>query len=296
MPDAYFRKVSDKSGDFEAAIDRAFKIRSTELKTLVKAFSAYLAASDPKLLMELVGALMDWREAQPAEFANRAGPIWEDLWIQLRAEMDRYPDTYFPSVSEIPDPATRAEALAWVNDRFAGENGLSQFSSYACLDATTFADCINGAHRAEVLQRQTEWKSKNWPAFGTNAAVAMGGISKEFNLTSLRTNYNRIRDQGGRGAVCTTFAYLGAFVLLVDRPAGPRVEIVSFPNGTASHVYLLVGRRGWPMDYIPENWNAVIVDPWAASLGHPCVYASRNEFIFNGMTSNLQQVKLRPAT
>jgi hypothetical protein len=295
MPEAYFRKLSGKSGDFESAIDRAFKIRSSQLKALVAAFGKYLETSTPQVLMELVAALMDWRESQPAEFANRAGPIWEDLWIQLRAEMDRHPDTFFPGVSEIPDPPKREACLNWVNERLAGEHGLGQFSTYACLDATTFEQCINGVHRAEVLKRQADWKAKNWPAFGTNAAIAMGGIQKEFNLSSLRTNYTRIRDQGGRGAVCTTFAYLGAHVLLADRPSGPRVEIVSFPNGTASHVYLLVGRRGWPLDYIPDNWDAVVVDPWAASLGHPGIYGSRKEFVFNGMTKGLQVIKSRPA-
>ncbi len=82
-------------------------------------------------------------------------------------------------------------------------------------------------------------------------------------------------------AVCTSFAKAGAYILTRDAPAdAPRVEIVAWSEGNAgsAHVYLLVGRRAVyePNGRLPppDRWNpgTIVVDPWAAALGHPCMW------------------------
>jgi hypothetical protein len=268
------------------------------LTETVNAVDQYLREPSADNLRRIVNHVSSWKDAHPAEYQERFADIWPTFHGQMRLEAMHYDPDFIECLDETATPVSLGDAYAWVTHVDTAE-GLQQFRTYACLDATTFKECIRGDQTEDgpVRRRENEWNQGGFPPFGTNAAMAIIPENR-WAPGRLRVNYMRIRDQGGRGAVCTTFGLLAAHVLTDGRPNGPRVEVVSYPRGTGSHVYVIVGRQGGltPQNRIPENWDAVVVDAWAAALGHPCVFASRASFPFQGMTSNLELVMQRPAS
>ncbi len=299
MPNSYFRTAPGRpTRDFHDATHRALHRRSAELRAADDAVDAYLAAADAAGLRRVVNTLATWRSAHPGDFRRRCDPLWPQLHGQLRMEALRYPD-FIECLDEIAVPPPAAQALAWVRAVDTADE-LQQFSTYACLDATTFAACIRGDNTpaGPVRTREAAWNAGHFPPFGTNAAMALVGPNRSWDERRLRTNYTRIRNQGGRGAVCTTFGYLSAYVLTHGRPAGPRVELVSYPRGRGSHVFVIVGRRGGLTagGRLPNDWDGIVVDAWAAALGHHCIFPNRAAFPFAGMTADLELVMQRPAS
>lgn len=298
MPVSYFRVVpGGRQHELEHATRRRFRRRSQDYRRMTAAVRQYLAVPSAANLRSVVYTLANWRASHPGDFQARCGAIWARVHGQLQLEVLRWGE-FIECFDEIAALPTMAQALAWAQhvDTAAG---LQQFGTYACLDATTFHTCINGDQTAggPVRTREAAWNAGHFAPFGTNPAMALIPAVRSWAPGRLTVNYNRIRGPGGRGAVCTTFGYMAAHVLTTGRPNGPRVELVSYPRGLGSHVFVLVGRQGGltAAGRIPNEWEAVVVDAWAAALGHPCIYANRAAFVFRGMTQNLQLVMQRPA-
>lgn len=301
MPISYFSEVAGwRPREFEYTITRAFlHTRSLPLKQSVKAVDAYILQPSAARLRDVVNAILNWKDTNPVEFRARLSDVWSDVHGQMRLESMRYDEEFIECLDKTPTPPCLIQALAWVNE-LNTEEQLGQFSTYACLDASTFRQCIQGdsSETGPVRTRERLWREEKFISYGTNSGMAIQSPNRSWNVTRLRLNYDRIRNDGGQGAVCTTFGLLAAHVLTHGRAnqGSPRVEIVSYPNSRASHVYVLVGRQGGLINNrIPNNWNAVIVDAWAASLGHACIFQNREAFVFRGMTQDLELIMQRPA-
>lgn len=297
MP-SYFRSVQGgHPNEFERAINRRIGTRSRSLKAAVAAVNQFVRAPSENQIRQVIRAIEHWRTSDPGEWRRRFQRTWPTFSTEMREAAGRYNEV-LKCLAESIDvtPTTPAEALAWVKQvDTPGPNGLQQFSTFACLDATTFRHCIRPAAKNPVLQREAAWKAGNYRAYGNSSGMAMIP-SLHWNAAKLRNAYNRISGEGGRGAVCTTFGLMAAHILTNGRVGGPRVELVAYPNGRRSHIYVLVGRQGLLTNQgrLPNDWDAVVVDAWAASLGHDCIYANKASYRFQAMSNNLELKMLRP--
>ena len=307
MPISYFCEVpGGRPREFEYTITRSFPhTRSLPLKQSVVAVDAYIRQPSAAKLRDIVNAILNWKDTNPVEFNARLSMVWPSFHGQMKLESMKYDEEFIECLDDTDIPLALINALAWVEE-VNNPQGLGQFSAYACLDATTFARCINGdqSQNGDIRKRERDWRAGNFRPYGTNPAMAIIPNNRKWNAGKLRINYNNITNMdadvgGGKGAVCTTFGLLAAHVLTNNRigRGSPRVEIVSYPQNRGSHVYVLVGRQGGLINNcIPNNWDAIVVDAWAAALGHPCVFRNRESFVFRGMTENLQLVMQRPAS
>ncbi|OOY34654.1 hypothetical protein BOV88_08560 [Solemya velum gill symbiont] len=302
MPVSYLKTVQrGRTREFQHTIGCRLHTWSNQLNEAVKAVNQYIRIPSAANLRIVVNTILTWKNVHPKEFRIGCADIWPTLHCQILVEARRYPAEFIECLDNIDTPPTQNEALNWVN-AVNTPTGLQQFADYACLDASTFSACISGdqTHAGPVRTREADWHAGKFSPFGTNSSMAITPKNRRFDPEKLAVNYNRIRDFGGQGAVCTTFGYLAAHVLTYNRNRTnvPRVELVCCPRGLASHVFVLVGRQGGlTAQYrIPNDWDAVVVDAWAASLGHSCVFANRDHYVFRGMTENLELVMQQPAS
>jgi hypothetical protein len=172
---------------------------------------------------------------------------------------------------------------------------LDDFKTYACMDCTNFPQCIEAGVKQAVLERRlAALKGMGKPPMPT--VIQKGQF--EWKQYALKQRYDFVQSNKPRQAECTTFGYLAAHVLSNNRPDGPRIELVAHDSGRGSHVYILVGRVGENVDgRIPNNWDAVVVDGWAASLGHESIYENRRAFErVLSMSTNLELVMARESS
>ena len=289
---------------FKAATSKVFATgRSRQLKAVDRAIGICNRAQTPGNTKALADAIVAWAANKGFKGngdidTSRDQPTIRQLIQDVAALPGGQACQNLRNAVLLASPvlasASSGDAYQWVQQK---ADELKQFSTYACMDASNFPQCIRPDQREAVLQRR-------------DAQIKMGGRpappyvplpgNTEWKPALLKMRYSSIagsNDPKTRQAECTNFALLAAHVITDGRPSGPRVEIVAHAAGRGSHVFVLVGRVGGHNNgRIPDAWNAVIVDAWAASLGHPCVYKNRGTFPFPGMTGNLTLYMERPAT
>jgi hypothetical protein len=278
---------------FKSDTSKSFSKRSQKLKKVDDAIDAYHRNSTRNNATTLAKAIVQWaieKGVKPNGDINTSRN--NSVIKQLITDVGKLPGgeecNNLSTAVTVAAPVVVANningAYNWVN---AVSKELDQFKTYACMDALTFQGCINPNVKDAVLKRYREAGNTAMPV-----SVDLPG-QYDWKKNALRMRYDRTQ-QSGKQAVCTSFAYLAAHVLTKNREQGPRVEIVAHKAGKGSHVYVLVGRTGGHTNgKISDNWDAVIVDAWAASLGYPCIYKNRNSFVYRGMTNNLELVMER---
>lgn len=269
--------------------------RSPALKRVDDAIEAYHQNPNHRSVRTLADAIVKWGvqkglKANGDIDTSRKLVVIRQLINDVAALRGGEACSNFRAAVRSATPVTVArggsEAYRWVS---AVSRELNDFRTYACMDAGNFPQCIKTGMKDEVLKRRKDYRGK--PPM---VNVIQPGQS-EWKQTMLRMRYNDTQRLGKQGE-CTSFGYLAAHVLTAGRQNGPRVELIAHKGGRGSHVYVLVGRAGGllPNGSIPQDWDAVVVDAWAASLGHSCIYKDRKAFPFKGMTTNLELIMARP--
>ncbi|MEP3478774.1 MAG: hypothetical protein ABJZ55_05975 [Fuerstiella sp.] len=268
--------------------------RSRALKRVDDAIETYHQNQNRQNVSALAKALVNWGVQKGLKTngdidTGRNQRVIKQLIADVAALPGGQDCANFGSAVKAATPAQvvrgGSDAFRWVSEV---SSELDDFSTYACMDAGNFPQCIKAGKKNEVQARRL--KSEGKPPM---VNVIQPG-QYEWKGTMLRMRYQDTQRFGKQGE-CTSFGYLAAYVLTKGRPEGPRVELVAHKAGRGSHVYVLVGRAGGleSNGMIPEKWDAVVVDAWAASLGHPCVYKDRGAFPFQGMTKKLELVMAR---
>lgn len=247
--------------------------------------------NDAQKLAYLHKRLHRWSEKNPKELANRGAEV-PNLSEEIRA---RAAQLGVRLIAPGPPP----DAFAFVS-RVAHE--LNAFKEYGCGDAfmkttydkttqsydysTGFARCIKRSKRAEVEARSRELKGTARGAASPFDSFVSPGEWKARHYAAVCA---RVRRE--RAGICVTFAKSAAHILTDGQNDGPIVEIVAYDN----HAYVLVNRAGAGQgEAIPTNWtadpNVIIIDPWAASMGHECIYRGRSNYPYGGMLNPLTLV------
>lgn len=281
---------------FKTDTSMSWKRRSSQLKAVDEAIGAYHKGRPPRNVKPIADALVAWAANKGFKPNGDIDTERDRMTIrQLIADVAAQPGgdacRNLRAAVQAAGPVIAAgdsgEAFNWVQQK-SGE--LDQFKTYACMDASNFRSCIKRGQEDKVLGRVKDSKGSPVPA----SVVQKGDYS--WKSYALRMRFQNVQQFGKQGE-CTTFGYLAAHVLTNGRDKGPRVELVAHDNGRGSHVYVLVGRVGPHNDgRIPDGWKAVIVDAWAAALGHPCIYKGTGNYPFGGMTTNLELIMERPAS
>ena len=210
--------------------------------------------------------------------------------------------SFSPVAEDESGPDEDVDCLAWVKKV---EKQLNAFKEYMSADMfmntswdksvppmpnwkTGFAGCVNSKKRDEMLERYREFK-KNPPKGSPMLPPKPGSEWKPALYKMAFEEINR-----NKAAICTQFALGAAHLLTTGREGGPQVEIVAFDN----HVYVLVGRKGGVVkNKVPNDWqtqkNLVIVDGWAAAMGHEAIYQGLKGYPFTGMIDNLDHIAAR---
>jgi len=172
--------------------------------------------------------------------------------------------------------ATGGDALTFVN---SVKNKLEACKLYACNDVGTFPQCVNKA-----LSKSEQERIKSAQPKPVGMPILTDG---SWNGPALKQAYDAV--VSNEAGECTNYAYYAGHILgqATSKPK-PRLEIVSWEGkGRAKHLFVIVGRKGaTTMGSLPpvSQWNddCVIVDCWALTLGHQCVYSKHN-YCFQGM-------------
>lgn len=182
-----------------------------------------------------------------------------------------------PPTPPVQPPQVKAppisNELAFVN-RFKTQ--INQMSSFACTDATTFSGQINLKKSYLITEITTNRPQRfendeNRKAY--NRAANMTALKPVLNQEDLRKGHDMVlRAEAG---CCSTFALAATHILTEGvrdiNQEKPRVEMVACKSGShGSHCFVIVGRAPNSDLSDPKTWgeNALIVDPWLASLGH----------------------------
>jgi hypothetical protein len=309
---------------FESTINRWVGIRSPELDDVVAKVNAYLAQRNGNNLLAIIEAVTAWRTRQPKEYASRLGKqrqAFEDelarageSFLTRAFGTSNYVARHLPALNEFAryavqdvktfsaqvNPAQKKEVFAryWHWNRiFPPTRFRMAPPALASLFPKDWA-----AHLRQVFESTRYTQPQTVAYRAGDHTVDNVGLPKPRVDWGNDVPADTVRIEALGSAVCTSFAKAGAHVLLRNADAdSPRVEIVSWSSGNAmeAHVYVLVGRDPYYMDddltVIPPlgKWNkdTVVVDPWAAALGHP-VWWRPGEFpaTFVGMASPLTLV------
>jgi hypothetical protein len=145
---------------------------------------------------------------------------------------------------------------------------------YACNDVGTFPQCVN----TRISQSEQARIKKALP---DKVFMPIVSPDRSWKGAELRGAYGQVVAK--RAGECTNYGYYAAHILSqATATPKPRIEIVSWEGkNTAKHVFCIVGRTGGDTDgKLPPvaQWNdeCVIVDCWALSLGHGCIYNKKN--------------------
>jgi hypothetical protein len=164
-----------------------------------------------------------------------------------------------------------SKAMTLVNEVKAQ---LVACKNYACNDVKSFPQCVNTA-----LPKSDQDRIKGAKQQRTGMPISCNGT---WNTVALRQAYDNVKSH--QAGECTNYAYYAGHILSQGRTTPkPRIEIVSWAPGVvgSAHCYVVVGRTGdTPKGMLPpvNAWNndCVIVDCWALTLGHDCVYNKFN--------------------
>jgi hypothetical protein len=156
---------------------------------------------------------------------------------------------------------------------------LEACKKWACNDVGTFPQCVN---RTSSESEQKRIKSAKPEKVGM--PILTDG---SWNSLALQQAYQAVvTKQAGE---CTNYAYYGGYILSQGKTSPkPRLELISWEgSGMAKHCFVIVGRTGGTTKgSLPPvaQWNddCVIVDCWALTLGHQCVF-TKNNYCFKGM-------------
>lgn len=175
-----------------------------------------------------------------------------------------------------PSVGGAKNALALVNEVKAQ---LEACKTWACNDVGTFPQCVN-----KSLPKPEQERIKSAKPMKVGMPILTNG---SWNAQALRQAYDAVK--ANKAGECTNYAYYAAHILSQAKlNPKPRLEIVSWEGkGRAKHLFVIVGRTGsTPNGSLPpvSDWNddCVIVDCWALTLGHGCVYSKHN-YCFKGM-------------
>lgn len=201
---------------------------------------------------------------------------------------------------------------------FARRNGaqLAEFMGYAPADLlvetkllpsgepdwrTGRAHFAEPSRTAEVLKRYREHAKDIKPAAVDAKLAKLLTPGSAWAAEQYAKVYEEVKKQ--KAGTFTQFALASAHVLTANQKDGPRVEIVAFKakgKKEYAHVYVLVGRTG---DDATSNNNkippwqsqkeVVIVDGWAAALGHDVAYKGRTDYPF-GLIDDLDVIASWP--
>src|SRR6266850_2560083 len=169
-----------------------------------------------------------------------------------------------------PPVASGNKNISLVNEV---KSRLLACQKFTCNDVGTFPQCVNKAISESEQKRITDAKPK---------PVGMPILSDgSWNGPALKVAHDAV--VSNKAGECTNYAYYAAHILSQGstRPM-PRLEIVSWEGpGTAKHLFVIVGRTGLASNgSLPavNAWNddCVLVDCWALTLGHGCVYSKSN--------------------
>jgi len=177
---------------------------------------------------------------------------------------------------------------------------LEKMMKWACLDVAAYPGEIysNAAPppsstEAEIVARA---RAHRGSAFSTGAAA----VAQNYSWSRIASTARGVI--ASKGAVCTTFAQVSAYILGGSSDtcvSSPRIEIVSQKN----HVFVLLGRTGGfaapaarvagrlvdTQARLPpaSEWSdsVVVVDTWLGSLGYPQVIFKWDRFQFQGTRS-----------
>jgi hypothetical protein len=309
---------------FESTINRVVGIRSRELDDVVAKVNAYLENPWWPELLAIINAVATWRNRKPSEYASRLGVHRQAFEAELgRAGESFLTQTFAPenfvahhmpalnefaryAVQDVKTFSAQVNAAhkKAVFARYWHWNRLGPDTRFR-MPPIAMSDLFprNWATHLRLAYEATRYAQRQTVAYqpGDNTLDAVG-LPKPRVDWGNNIPADAVRIDALGSAVCTSFAKAGAHLLTRNaRPDAPRVEIVSWSSGNAmeAHVYLLVGRDpdydGDDQRDIPPlaEWNqaTVVVDPWAAALGHPVTW-NYNQFpaSFSGMASPLRLV------
>lgn len=164
----------------------------------------------------------------------------------------------------------------------AAVDELQALRLYACNDASTFTEQIAKGMGSQVLNRQ--WAANKddarVQAYGMTLGLGRKPAYEASDLEKVRANVEK-----GRLAICTTFAMTAGDILAKARAKAKtkfRIELV----GASNHCFVLVNRTG-ELDAKKKvakgndgSWGdkVIIIDAWAASLGHPVFAYGTKEY------------------
>jgi hypothetical protein len=276
--------------EFKESVTRTgLHFKSGRLKRLLNALTdVQKNPNDGAKLAYLFKRIHRWKQENPKEFAKRGARV-DELLGEIRQRAQQLHVTLVVPSGDGGAPPARAFV-----ERV--RPALDAFKQYACADAflgtpynkTTntydytkgFAGCIKHSARAEVERRNRELKGTTRGATSPFDSFIKAGA---WNAKQYQTICGRVQSE--QAGVCVTFAKAAAHILTNGQDDGPLVEIVAYKN----HAYVLVNRQGEVGDngYLPQEWinepGVIIVDPWAASMGHECIYHGRGGYPFTGM-------------
>lgn len=291
--------------EFKTSVTRSgLHYKSSRLERLLKALvDVQNNPTNAEKLKYVHKRLWRWRQETPKEFAAR-GTKFDALLAEITAKARTLRTTLaVPGKTETEG----GDAVAFVA---RVKPQLDVFKTYGCGDAYMnspfdkatntynygrgFATCIKTSERANVEARFNDMKKR--PGAGaTSAADAMLSPSGTWPAINYRMTYERVTTE--RAGICTTFGKAAAHILTNGQTTGPSVEVVAYKN----HVYLLVNRQGEYTDEgaIPDDWTAepgiIVIDPWAASLGWPCIFLGFGAYPLKSMVKGLTLVAAWPA-